>query len=107
MCCILRNAWNRYNYFISKTSLVILKLESCFNTAAHWKEEVQSQPLASANWCRKRKSRRFVWACGEAEAEDKQRSEGIMSDSSVPIEQWAHCIQMSKVLEKASGYMAP
>jgi hypothetical protein len=27
-----------------------------------------------------------------------------LSDSSVLIEQWAHCIQMSKVLQKASGY---
>jgi hypothetical protein len=43
-------------------------------------------------------------ACGKAEVEDKQRSEGIVSDSSVLIEQWARCIQMSKVPETASGY---
>lgn len=82
--------------------MVILNLGSRINMAAHWKEAARNCKLVE-----KKEERSFVWACGEAEAEDKQSSEGIMSDSSVPIEQWAHCIQMSKVLERAPRDLAP
>jgi len=72
--------------------------------AAYLNEEIQNSLWNACcfKFVQKKYKKISVWACGEAGVQDKQ---GVKAScqSCVLIQQWAHSIQMSKVLEEASG----